>query len=531
MVPADDEQEPEPTAPQITVGKELPTASADNSARLTSLPPWAMHWWIPLLLAGILLAAGCFLASIWRMPLRPVSWWKINLYWPPSWPFNYHWPSKDAMALCATIAGAGFAFSAWQQRSHDNAARELERTTNTQREEFWHRRDTAHGLLRAHTAAEQREGIVRYLEISDTLANNAKWNQNFETIKQQTIVDILCAHARQLGDPTLTYLPEYERENLQEFILNNIIDRISTHKAGQWNGLSINLSKVDFICRITIDNLETESTINFNDSTFHRPVTLDKVRCATLLWQHAKFLSALTVRGSSSLEDISASLISHDSLPTLTHSARFEQITLCTHSRYAHTVTTSLSANSPHTQTQQIKLGFDDCYFLRNHAVSQSKENDDTQFFDTPEGLEPPDNYRWADLQFITDQGANHRHSRIKTSTILNNCVLRRLKIEASPSTPHMKLTKCKLIHGFEIVSPPGGYGADISDNSPLVHFSGCKIDWSKELGDVKVPCICEIPLEALKFEETPEPEELLERKRKAVNASEAEWDFSNLTK
>ena len=127
MVPADDAQEPEPTAPQIIVGNKPPTASADNSTRLTSLPPWAMHWWIPLLLAGILLVAGCFLASIWHMPLRSVPWWTVKPYWPPSWPFNYHWPSKDAMALCATIAGAGFAFSAWQQRSHDNTRMEEDR--------------------------------------------------------------------------------------------------------------------------------------------------------------------------------------------------------------------------------------------------------------------------------------------------------------------------------------------------------------------------------------------------------------------
>ena len=74
MVPANDEQEPEPTAPQITAGNKPPTATVNSSPHLTSMPPWLMHWWTPLLLAGILLAAGCFLASIWRMPLRSVSW-------------------------------------------------------------------------------------------------------------------------------------------------------------------------------------------------------------------------------------------------------------------------------------------------------------------------------------------------------------------------------------------------------------------------------------------------------------------------
>ena len=67
----------------------------EEPARLTPMPTCLMKWWIPLLLALILLAAGCFLASIWRMPLEPFSWGSINPFWPPSWPFNYHWPSKD----------------------------------------------------------------------------------------------------------------------------------------------------------------------------------------------------------------------------------------------------------------------------------------------------------------------------------------------------------------------------------------------------------------------------------------------------
>lgn len=115
MVPADDEHKDTPE------GDSNASTEDRNSGRLTPMPNWLMKWWIPPLLALILLAAGCFLASIWRMPLKPFSWGSIKPFSPPSWPFNYHWPSKDAMALCATIAGAGFAFSAWQQKSHDNA--------------------------------------------------------------------------------------------------------------------------------------------------------------------------------------------------------------------------------------------------------------------------------------------------------------------------------------------------------------------------------------------------------------------------
>lgn len=159
MVPADDEHMDSTEATSDTNKKER------EPARLTPMPGWLMKWWIPILLALILLAAGWLLASIWRMPPRPVLWWTINPYWPPSWPFNYHWPSKDAMALCATIAGGGFAFSAWQQRSHDNARiekdraeaqrkhdteheeRERNRLEQIERDEYWKRREQAYNLL------------------------------------------------------------------------------------------------------------------------------------------------------------------------------------------------------------------------------------------------------------------------------------------------------------------------------------------------------------------------------------------------
>ena len=65
MVRADDEQEPEPTAPQITAANKPPTATVDKSPRLTQMPPWLMHWWTPAALALFLLAFCTPIASWW----------------------------------------------------------------------------------------------------------------------------------------------------------------------------------------------------------------------------------------------------------------------------------------------------------------------------------------------------------------------------------------------------------------------------------------------------------------------------------
>ena len=73
---------------------------ADEPARLKTLPKYLMHWLTPVLIATIGFLIALAFAVMWRGEI--------------------HWPSAEAMKLCATIAGAGFAFSAWQQRSHDN---------------------------------------------------------------------------------------------------------------------------------------------------------------------------------------------------------------------------------------------------------------------------------------------------------------------------------------------------------------------------------------------------------------------------
>ncbi len=168
-------------------------------ARLTAMPDCLMHWWTPVLFALILLAAGCFLASIWRMPLRPLSWEKINPLWPPSWPFNYHWPSKDAMALCATIAGAGFAFSAWQQRSHDNVVKEKQAQATVEREDYWKRREHIFQLLGSKNPGLRLGAVALLAELADSVARSTLLNDTEKQQLQHHIIDTLKALREHYG--------------------------------------------------------------------------------------------------------------------------------------------------------------------------------------------------------------------------------------------------------------------------------------------------------------------------------------------
>lgn len=315
MVPADDEHTDSTEAASNTDKKKR------EPARLTSMPGWLMHWWTPILLAGILLAAGCFLASIWRMPLRPVSWWKINLYWPPSWPFNYHWPSKDAMALCATIAGAGFAFSAWQQRSHDNSTREYERREQVQRDEYWKRREQAYHLLTSPNPST-RLGAVALLQELAEIAPGLQEDSNSERHNfQQHIITTLCSQVRHEGllieaegnidehaaiqNEILTYLftPLKHSNNKQDTNTTNIID--------------VNLSHTNFYTPLTLHSLHITQRLDVRNSIFHSRVTITDSTLNSLHWAHAAFRSQL---------NISDCTVIHDRFPDCLKEATFSHV-------------------------------------------------------------------------------------------------------------------------------------------------------------------------------------------------------------
>jgi hypothetical protein len=317
MVPADDKHTGNTEADTNTSTKER------KRRRLTPMPDCLMHWWTPLLLALILLAAGCFLASIWRMPLRPVPWWKINIYWPPSWPFNYHWPSKDAMALCATIAGAGFAFSAWQQKSHDNAVKEKEqaraqreleadrqereriRLEQIERDEYWKRREQIFQILASNNPGLRLGAVALLAELADTAAHSTLLNETEKQQLQRHIIDTLCLQLRHEGLALDNEGNISEHAEIQAAIFATILTRIDIRNNpspyADWSREPINMTSCIVHTPLLIQNLTTHTTIDFSQSKFLSTFTLSNATITSLIWERAYFIGDLITRNNSTI--------------------------------------------------------------------------------------------------------------------------------------------------------------------------------------------------------------------------------------
>ena len=299
MVPADDEHMDSTEATSDTNKKER------EPARLTPMPGWLMKWWIPILLALILLAAGWLLASIWRMPPRPVLWWTINPYWPPSWPFNYHWPSKDAMALCATIAGGGFAFSAWQQRSHDNAANAKQARAAIERDDYWKRREQIFQILGSNNPGLRLGAVALLAELADSAAHSILLNETEKQQLQRHIIDTLCLQVRHEGLCIEEEGDEREHTTIQQNILTSIFQRIKhpqqDSSVANWSESTIGLNDCTILPPISIRSIITNSTLDLRGTTFEKRVEISESIIKCILWTDAHFNSRLDVTNSSDI--------------------------------------------------------------------------------------------------------------------------------------------------------------------------------------------------------------------------------------
>ena len=171
MVPADDDNTDSTEATSDTNKKER------EPGRLTPMPDYLMHWWTPFALA-ILLLIIC----------TPTAFW---------WGGHFHWPSSAAMTLCATIVGTGFAFSAWQQRNHDNAVNAKQAQAAVERDDYWKRREQIYQLLGSENPGLRLSAVALLAELADSADRSTHLNNTEKQQLQRHIIDTLCLQVRQ----------------------------------------------------------------------------------------------------------------------------------------------------------------------------------------------------------------------------------------------------------------------------------------------------------------------------------------------
>lgn len=394
-------------------------------ARLKTLPKFLMHWLTPVWIAAI----GFFIALAFAV----------------NWRGESHWPTAEAMKLCATIAGAGFAFSAWQQRSHDNTTRELERITDAQREEFWHMRNTAHALLSTNSYYEQYEGVCRYFELADQLNKTIRKESTTTQILNGAILSALCTHIRYLGDPLPNnFENENERRNLQNLILNNILERINTNLKGYWDGLPVDLTDITFLTAIAISNFTSSSEIHLNHSSFNHEVNLEISQNVTLHWKSTTFHARLTVTGKPKGANNEKPVLHQDNFPAKLVSSQFENISICVFGDATHQITPK------GTSAIASNLYFKACNFLRGKSTQQQSQvvtkDADTTSFDEGKVTEPPDNYIWATISFnfILFQQED------TTKLYFSDCIFGRINPITEWTTPSATFTRCEITQADE---------------------------------------------------------------------------------
>lgn len=259
----------------------------EEPARLTTLPKCLMHWTTPVWIA----AAGFLIALAFAV----------------NWRGESHWPTAEAMKLCATIAGAGFAFSAWQQRSHDNVvnAKQAQATAEqaqatAEREDYWKRREHILHTLDSDNPGIRLAAISLLAELADTAAHSTLLNPTAQQQLQQHIISTLCLQLRHEGQLLESEGTEGEHAEIQNAILQVILERIQytaqENNYANWSQHKINLSNSTFHTPLTITDIQTKATLDLQRSTFTKEVVIRDSKLKKLLWSDAIFHESIDVK-------------------------------------------------------------------------------------------------------------------------------------------------------------------------------------------------------------------------------------------
>lgn len=420
MAPTDDEHKDTPEVDSSASTKE------QTSGRLTCMPDCLMKWWIPFGLGGVLLII-----------CTPIAFW---------WGGHFHWPSSAAMTLCATIIGTGFAFSAWQQRSHDNAVRdddridreraaaqaraereeqrsheETRRLEQIERDEYWKRREHIFQLLGSKNPGLRLGAVALLAELADKASQSEQLNKTEQQQLQRHIIDTLCLQLRHEGIAHNDEGTKSEHAQIQEAILETILTRIKIpgdeSQYADWSRESINITSCVVHTPVYITNLTTYATIDLSQSRFLDKFELNNANIPKLIWERAYFMDELVTRNNSTIEIKSLPLfapISRYLDTTFIHNSGTFSITLGSYANCPAEPTISLSRCKFTAEARKTKT----CTPLQIY----------TSYYESTEEKASGQNLYISDCQLADiTVDATYIHSHI---SIVENSITGRVQIE-----------------------------------------------------------------------------------------------------
>lgn len=331
MVRASDDNTDSPEATSDTSTNER------NSGRLKPMPDCLMKWWIPLALAGGLFCGSMFITSIWGSATFGEIMHAINDC-PKRWPFHMRTPSREEIEVCLTITAAGFAFSGWQQRTHDNIAREEEarakqeaektaretaeinRREQIERDEYWKRREHILHTLNSDNPGIRLAAISLLTELADSAAHSNHLNLTEKQQLQRHIIDTLCLQVRHEGLNISSEGTTDEHAELQREIISSILARVSQQRhhetLANWSEETISINNARIITPLTISNTTIQATLDLSNTIFYNALTIRESSINSIQWDSTQFNEGLIT---------DSSLIKTDSLPKYMKLGRFTE--------------------------------------------------------------------------------------------------------------------------------------------------------------------------------------------------------------
>ncbi|QCT36005.1 hypothetical protein FBF35_08255 [Schaalia odontolytica] len=466
MVPADDDPKDTPEVDSSASTKEC------KSSHLTPMPGCLMHWWIPFVLAAFLFLGSMFITSIWGSATFDEIMHAIQDC-PKRWPFHMRTPSREEIEVCLTITAAGFAFSAWQQRSHDNAIREEERTKAQQqaekeqkrqehnrleqieRDEYWKRREHILHTLDSNNPGIRLAAVSLLAELADSAAHSGQLNHTAQQQLQQHIISTLCLQMRHEGQLIESEGTKEDHIGIQSEILEVIFRRVDPADQkdllANWSMEVLNFRNVNFYTEFKMIDRKTQCTIVLTGAVFHENATFSGCTIHKLVWHKSSFMKQLTFH-SQRKENTPGTIVSHDNFPKYISYGDFKGIAFCKDESTEgidHRINIRASNKSDSSDYDDINyLNFSECTFLHTISTFHKASNSPVAYRRTEgksilDKTQLPENYTWGILRIEQiNYSSTPTHER-DTGLRFDRCTFEKVTVDSGLTHSNTEFTSC----------------------------------------------------------------------------------------